>query len=73
MRRIAVRTLSQGRHTYTLRVVELDDTEAGTPPQQLEGARVVRHYPLTAELPHTEWLPVAVRVGEDGRLTILRN
>jgi len=44
MRRIAASHVTINGHDYRNHVVELD-----------EQGLIIRHYPLTEELPHTEW------------------
>lgn len=60
MKRIAVRELVDGDHIYKVRAIEL------------ESGKVIKHYPLTEELPQTEWLPVKMRLLTDGRLIELK-
>lgn len=42
---------------------------------EIAGGVVVRHYPLTEEQPHTEWLggTVEIRTGSDGRQRVYKN
>lgn len=61
MRRIAVKHLWMDGKEYGQTVIELEDDRVGN------------CYPLTAELPNTEWLPMTAELHEDGTLTFITN
>lgn len=55
-KRLAVRTLYVDGQAYRQQVLEL------------QGDTLLRHYPLTQELPHTIWLPTTLYI-ENNKLT----
>ena len=61
------------RRGFTRRIVSngvsLDGKELGRYVVELRDDEVVDYYPLTCELPFTEWLPTSVKlVRENGRI-----
>ncbi len=65
------------RETRRIAVNEIQTGDAVLPQSIIEiaGGVVVRHYPLTEEQPHTEWLggTVEIRTGSDGRQRVYKN
>lgn len=49
------------------RLIASDNKELSNQVVEMEGGKVIAHYPLTHELPHTEWIGGTLHIDEEDR------